>query len=137
MGADYPDVELLRGCPRSSASRAAGTTVSRWSKNGPQYLRWAPIEAATRAARHPAFRARVDIARELSTATWPMLTKREPFAPAGPTCALCRLTAQPRDRSLRFTPDHMSPARLELLARGAHSRCAASALGTCREPVIN
>lgn len=72
------------------------------AKNGPKYLRWALIEAATHAARHPAYReryernkkrlgrqrgskvARVDIARELATAIWHMLTKREPFAPGRP-----------------------------------------------------
>ena len=72
------------------------------AKNGPKYLRWALIEAATHASRHPAYReryertkrrlgrqrgskvARVDIARELSTAIWHMLTKREPFAPGRP-----------------------------------------------------
>ncbi len=75
------------------------------AKNGPKYLRWALIEAATHAARHPAYReryernkrrlgrqrgskvARVDIARELSTAIWHMLTKREPFAPGRPHVA--------------------------------------------------
>ena len=75
------------------------------AKNGPKYLRWSLIAAATHAARHPAYRdryehtkkrlgrqrgskvARVDIARELATAIWHMLTKSEPFAPAGP--ALC------------------------------------------------
>ncbi|MGZ8515076.1 MAG: IS110 family RNA-guided transposase [Candidatus Limnocylindrales bacterium] len=69
------------------------------AKNGPKYLRWALIEAATHAARHPVYReryertkqrlgkqrgakvARVDIARELSTAIWHMLTKNQPFAP--------------------------------------------------------
>jgi len=69
------------------------------AKNGPKYLRWALIEAATHAARHPAYKeryehtkarlgrqrgskvARVDIARELNTAIWHMLTKNEPFAP--------------------------------------------------------
>jgi len=72
------------------------------AKNGPKYLRWALIEAATHAARHPAYReryertkkrlgrqrgskvARVEIARELSTAIWHMLTKNEPFAPGRP-----------------------------------------------------
>ena len=72
------------------------------AKNGPKYLRWALIEAATHAAHHPAYReryertkrrlgkqrgskvARVDIARELSTAIWHMLTKNEPFAPGRP-----------------------------------------------------
>jgi transposase len=70
--------------------------------NGPKYLRWALIEAATHAARHPAYRdryehtkrrlgkqrgskvARVEIARELATAIWHMLTKDEPFAPGRP-----------------------------------------------------
>jgi len=72
------------------------------AKNGPKYLRWALIEAATHAARHPAYRdryehtkarlgrqrgskvARVEIARELSSAIWHMLTKNEPFAPGRP-----------------------------------------------------
>ena len=72
------------------------------AKNGPKYLRWALIEAATHAARHPAYReryehtkarlgrqrgskvARVEIARELSSAIWHMLTKSEPFAPGRP-----------------------------------------------------
>ena len=72
------------------------------AKNGPKYLRWALIEAATHAARHPAYAehyertrkrlgrqrgskvARVDIARELATAIWHMLTKSEPFAPGRP-----------------------------------------------------
>ena len=72
------------------------------AKNGPKYLRWALIEAATHAARHPAYReryehtkkrlgrqrgskvARVELARELSTAIWHMLTKNEPFAPGRP-----------------------------------------------------
>ena len=72
------------------------------AKNGPKYLRWALIEAATHAARHPAYReryertkqrlgkqrgskvARVEIARELATAIWHMLTKSEPFVPGRP-----------------------------------------------------
>jgi transposase len=76
------------------------------AKNGPKYLRWALIEAATHAARHPAYHeryertkqrlgrqrsakvARVDIARKLAEAIWQVLTKREPFAPAGPTSVL-------------------------------------------------
>ncbi|MGZ6340829.1 MAG: IS110 family RNA-guided transposase [Candidatus Limnocylindrales bacterium] len=135
MGADHPDVELLRTVPGigwvlgytiaseigdirrfSRAKKLAGYTglcpIVRQSggrddrgplaKNGPKYLRWALIEAATHAARHPSYRdryettkqrlgrqrgskvARVDIARELSTAIWHMLTKREPFAPGRP-----------------------------------------------------
>jgi transposase len=73
------------------------------AKNGPKYLRWALIEAATHAARHPVYRnryqatktrlgrqrgpsiARVDIARKLTEAIWHMLTTNKPFAPAGAT----------------------------------------------------
>ena len=71
------------------------------TKNGPKYLRWALIEAATHAARHPVYAARyqrtktrlgkqrgakvarVDIARKLAEAIWWMLTTNKPFAPAG------------------------------------------------------
>ena len=71
------------------------------AKNGPKYLRWALIEAATHAARHPVYAdryqrtrtrlgkqrgakvARVDIARKLTEAIWYMLTTNKPFAPAG------------------------------------------------------
>ena len=132
LGADHPDIGLLRTVPGiawvlgytiaseigdigrfSSAKKLAGYTglcpLVRQSggrddrgplaKNGPKYLRWALIEAATHAARHPVYKeryernkrrlgrqrgskvARVDIARELSTAIWHMLTRREPFAP--------------------------------------------------------
>jgi transposase len=76
------------------------------AKNGPKYLRWALIEAATHAARHPAFAeryqrtrtrlgkqrgtqiARVDLARRLAEAIWWMLTTNKPFAPAGAHSAL-------------------------------------------------
>jgi transposase len=87
-------------CPRVYQS---GETDHRGSltKNGPRYLRWALIEAALHAARHPAYAeryqytarrlgrqrgakiARVDIARRLAEATWHMLTTAQPFAPAG------------------------------------------------------
>ena len=81
------------------------------AKNGPKYLRWALIEAATHAARHPAYRdryehtkqrlgrqrgskvARVELARELSTAIWHMLTKKECFNPGrSPVTALVAST---------------------------------------------
>ena len=73
---------------------------------GPKYLRWALIEAATHACRHPLYReryqrnkrrlgrqrgakvAQVDIARRLAEAIWHMLTRNQPFAPAGATPAL-------------------------------------------------
>src|SRR5438309_3615076 len=67
------------------------------AKNGPKYLRWALIEAATHAARHPAYAeryqrmktrlgkqrgariARVDLARRLAEVIWYMLTTNKPF----------------------------------------------------------
>ena len=76
------------------------------AKNGPKYLRWALVEAATHAARDVRYRdlyernkkrlgrqrgakvARIDIARLLAEAIWHVLTKREPFAPAGPAMQL-------------------------------------------------
>jgi len=70
------------------------------TKNGPAYLRWALVEAAHNAARHPVYRqlaerqrarhgrrgsaiAAVTIARKLTEAIWWMLTRNQPFAPAG------------------------------------------------------
>jgi transposase len=88
-------------CPRVHQSGASDHRGS-LAKNGPKYLRWAYIEAAIHAARHVAYRdryqrtksrlgrqrgakvARVDVARCLAEANWHMLTKGEPFAPAGP-----------------------------------------------------
>jgi transposase len=76
------------------------------AKNGPTYLRWALIEAATHACRHPAYAAhyeatkrrlgrqrgakvaRVEVARKLAEAIWYMLTREQTFAPQGPTPAL-------------------------------------------------
>jgi transposase len=76
------------------------------AKNGPKYLRWAMLEAATHACRHPVYRdryqttkrrlgrqrgakiAQIDIARRLTGAIWHMLTRDEPFAPRGATAAL-------------------------------------------------
>ena len=138
LGADHPDIELLRTVPGISwvlgytiaseigdiarfrtAKKLAGYSglcpIVRQSggrddrgplaKNGPKYLRWALIEAATHACRDPRYReryertkrrlgrqrgskvARVELARELSTAIWHMLTKREPFRPGRPPVA--------------------------------------------------
>ena len=71
------------------------------AKNGPKYLRWALIEASTHACRHPVYHARyqhtkqrlgrgrgakigqIDVARRLAHAIWHMLTRNQPFAPAG------------------------------------------------------
>jgi len=85
-------------CPRVYQSGAKDHRGS-LTKNGPKYLRWALIEAATHAARHPAYRdhyertakrlgrqrgkkvARVEVARKLAEAIFYMLKKGEPFAP--------------------------------------------------------
>jgi transposase len=71
------------------------------AKNGPKHLRWALCEAATHASQHPAFKERhqrtkhrlgrqrgpkianIDTARRLTHAIWHMLTRNQPFAPAG------------------------------------------------------
>jgi transposase len=81
-------------------------------KNGPNYLRWALIEAAHIAGRHPYFRpivermrarhgrkrgskiAAIEIARRRTEAIWHMLTHTRPFAPAGATDPFGRMTAQ-------------------------------------------
>jgi transposase len=73
------------------------------AKQGPKYLRWALVEAATHASVHPVYRdryqrtklrlgkqrgarvAQVDLARTLAEAIWHMLTRNQPFAPAGAT----------------------------------------------------
>ena len=92
-------------CPRVIQS---GDTDRRGplTKHGPRYLRWAYIEAAIWAARHPAYTdrhqriarrlgpyrgpkvARIDTARRLTKATWWMLKRHEPFRPAGPNLPL-------------------------------------------------
>jgi len=70
------------------------------TKTGPKYLRWALVEATTHACKHPAYRdryqrtkqrlgkqrgpkvAQIELARDLATAIWHMLTRNQPFAPA-------------------------------------------------------
>jgi len=70
-------------------------------KNGPSYLRWALVEAAHTAVRHPCYQpvltrqlarhgrnrgrkiAVLDVARKLTEAIWYMLNRNQPFAPAG------------------------------------------------------
>ena len=72
-------------------------------KNGPNYLRWALVEAAHTASQHPLYRpilernrarhgrkrgtkiAALTIGRKLAEAIWQMLTRNQPFAPAGAT----------------------------------------------------
>lgn len=78
----------------------------RLRKNGPSYLRWALVEAAHTANRHPCYRpvherflarhgrtrgtklAALEIGRRLAEAIWHMLTTNEPFAPAGAPASL-------------------------------------------------
>jgi transposase len=75
-------------------------------KNGPNYLRWALVEAAHTAYRHPHYRpilerkraqlgrkrgskiAAIDVGRRLAEAIWHMLTHDRPFAPAGAPASL-------------------------------------------------
>jgi transposase len=92
-------------CPRVSQS---GDIDRRGplSKHGPRYLRWGLMEAAIHAAAHPLYReryqatkrrlgrqrgakvAQIDLARKLTEAIWYMLTRNQPFAPAGATVRL-------------------------------------------------
>jgi transposase len=92
-------------CPRVSQS---GDVDLRGpvSKHGPRYLRWGLMEAATHACSHPFYKeryqrlrrrhgrqrgakvAQIDLARQLAEAVWYMLTRNQPFAPAGATCRL-------------------------------------------------
>jgi transposase len=87
-------------CPRVYQS---GGTDRRGAlaKNGPKYLRWALMVAATNASKHPHYRdryratkqragrqrgakiAQIQLARTLAEAIWHMLTRNQPFAPAG------------------------------------------------------
>jgi transposase len=92
-------------CPRVSQS---GDVDRRGpiSKHGPRYLRWGLMEAATHACSHAVFKeryqrlrrrhgrqrgakvAQIDLARQLAEAIWYMLTRNQPFAPAGATVRL-------------------------------------------------
>jgi transposase len=76
------------------------------SKRGPRYLRWALVEAAVGACRHPLYReryertkrrlgrqrgpqvAQVELARRLAHSIWHMLARGETFAPKGASHAL-------------------------------------------------
>lgn len=87
-------------CPRVNQSGGSDRRGP-LSKHGPKYLRWALLEATMHARRHPAYAerfertkkrhgrqrgarvAQVDLARRLAEAIWQMLTRNEPFAPAG------------------------------------------------------
>jgi transposase len=87
-------------CPRVDQS---GNTDRRGpiSKQGSRYLRWALLEAALHACSHPPYAeryqatkkrlgrqrgpkvAQIDLSRRLTEAIWHMLTRNQPFAPAG------------------------------------------------------
>jgi transposase len=87
-------------CPRVKQS---GATDRRGpiSKHGPRYLRWGLFEAALNACKHPVYAeryqatkrrlgrqrgpkvAQIDLSRKLTEAIWHMLTRNQPFAPAG------------------------------------------------------
>src|SRR6266511_1380989 len=100
----FPSPRKLAGysglCPRvyqSGESDRRGPLA----KQGPRYLRWALVEAATHACTHPAYRdryqhtkqrlgkqrgpkvAQIQLARTLAEAIWHMLTRNQTFAPAG------------------------------------------------------
>jgi len=105
----FPNARKLVGytglCPRVDQS---GERDRRGPlrKNGPNHLRWALVEAAHTAYRHPLYRpilerkraqlgrkrgtkiAAIEVARRLAEAIWHMLTRNEPFAPAGATASL-------------------------------------------------
>lgn len=102
----FPSPKHLAGytglCPRVYQSGATDRRGS-LTKAGPKYLRWALIEATLHASRHEPFAtrydrtkrrpgkqrggriARIELARELATVIWHMLTRQEPFRAAGPS----------------------------------------------------
>jgi transposase len=102
----FPSPTKLAGytglCPRVYQSGDSDRRGS-LAKQGPKYLRWALVEAAVHASTHPLYRehyqrtkarlgrqrgarvAQVDLARKLAEAIWHMLTRNQPFAPAGAT----------------------------------------------------
>ena len=105
----FPTPTKLAGytglCPRVRQSGAMDRRGP-LAKTGPKYLRWALLEAATNAVKHPVYKeryqrtktrlgrqrgakvAQIDIARRLTEAIWHMLTRDQPFAPAGATTPL-------------------------------------------------
>jgi transposase len=90
-------------CPRVKQS---GATDRRGPifKHGPKYLRWGLFEAAMNACKHPLYAeryqrtkrrlgrqrgpkvAQIELSRKLTEAIWHMLTRNQPFAPAGVVC---------------------------------------------------
>jgi transposase len=107
--ARFPSPRKLTGytglCPRVDQS-GEHDRRGPLRKNGPRYLRWALIEAAQHARRSPHYRdlaarkaaqypgprgtkiANIAVGRKLAEAIWHMLTRDQPFAPAGATTPL-------------------------------------------------
>jgi transposase len=97
------------------------------AKQGPRYLRWALVEAATHACTHPVYRdryqqtkarvgkqrgakvAQVDLARRLAEAIWHMLTRNRPFAPGRRHRPPGRLTALKEMRHRSELQSALSP----------------------------
>ena len=89
------------GFARASISPATRDRRGPISKQGSRYLRWALFEAALHACSHPVYAeryqrtkqrlgrqrgpkvAQIDLSRKLTEAIWHMLTRNQPFAPAG------------------------------------------------------
>ena len=87
-------------CPRALQSDASDRRGP-IAKHGPRYLRWGLFEAAMNACKHPLYReryqrtkrrlgrqrgpkvAQIELSRKLTEAIWHMLTRNQPFAPAG------------------------------------------------------
>jgi len=87
------------------------------AKQGPKYLRWALVEAATHACTAAVYRdryqqtkarigrqrgakvAQIDLARRLSEAIWHMLSRDQRFAPKGATDPLAPTATHTRNRS--------------------------------------
>jgi transposase len=102
----FPSPRKLSGytglCPRvyQSGERDLRGPLA---KQGPKYLRWALVEAATHTCTAPVYRdryqqtkarigkqrsakvAQIDLARRLAEAIWHMLSRDQPFAPKGAT----------------------------------------------------
>jgi len=102
----FPSPRKLAGytglCPRvyQSGERDLRGPLT---KQGPKYLRWALVEAATHAYTTAIYRdryqhtkarigkqrgakvAQIDLARRLAEAIWHMLSRNQPFAPKGAT----------------------------------------------------
>jgi transposase len=110
----FPTARRLIGytglCPRVHQSGDMDLR-GRLSKHGPRYLRWALVDAAATASRHPLYHqryeqikrrvgwqrgakiAQIDLARRLTEAIWHMLTNNQPFTPFAPAGATHPLAA--------------------------------------------